>query len=434
MIKVLVDIVCTTIEIGLLAYIYHVFFGKVRVHNSLAIGFYVLLGCTLFLISYLELNLVPKMAFTLLLAIFPAVIYYNNILAKLFVGAVFWATQLSCEFMSWAFLSLITSNLHEPIVVHEIDNYIQGVFLSKAIAVLIIFLIASLKKQNKYYGQKKLLCAFFVLPIITTVSLNQLAYATAVLQTTRTHEKFLLVAAFMILANAILFYLFDRQMDAEKIRREYELITQRSELEKEYYSGLIRRDMEVSKINHDMKNHISFLQYQLESHNEELALKYLNELSQHMVYTKVRNTGNITIDAIINIKRDEAITDNIVLDVEVPAPIDVQSINEMELVIILANCLDNAIEAVKNVERALKAVKLFLQADENGLIISVTNPVQESVDVENLQSTKMGYGHGLGLKNIKNIIEKYEGNIQLKSEEKQFQIKIYIPQKDRTLV
>lgn len=275
MMAVAIDILCTIVEIGLLFYIFKVYFGEEKCGKWLTFILYFVLGCVMFFVSHMELALAPKMVCTFLIMLCPMFLYDNNWLAKVLVGTTLWAVQLSCEFFTWGFLSLITQNLHEPLVGHEIDNYIQGVFLSKSIAILVVYWIAAFKKQNKYYGHKKLLCAFMLLPMITTISLNQLAYATAFIQTKITHERFLLVALFMIGANALLFYLFDKQMDAERLRREYELLTLREKLQEDYYASLIQRDIEVSKINHDMKNHISFLRYQLEHNDIEIAKNYL---------------------------------------------------------------------------------------------------------------------------------------------------------------
>ena len=66
--------------------------------------------------------------------------------------------------------------------------------------------------------------------------------------------------------------------------------------------------------------------------------------------------------------------------------------------------------------------------DEGGISILVENPVSGEVNVNELRTTKADKeNHGLGLKNIKSIVQKYEGNFQIEIENQIFRVKIYLP-------
>lgn len=66
--------------------------------------------------------------------------------------------------------------------------------------------------------------------------------------------------------------------------------------------------------------------------------------------------------------------------------------------------------------------------DEGGISILVENPVVGKVDINELRTTKADKeNHGLGLKNIKSIVQKYEGNFQIEIENQIFRVKIYLP-------
>jgi len=349
--KLIVDIVCVLIEIGLLRYVYKAFFPQCRLEKKKELFLYLILTIVAFGVSHLEITTTQRMLCSLCIDIIPAIIYVEKRIVKIFVGALFFAVQISCELFSWAFLAFITGNIAENLDGHSLNNYIQGVFLSKSLAIAILYVISGFGKYNEYHGKQLLLCIYMIFPVIATLCLNQVAYATNLLQNEASHARFLLVAFFMMVINIALFYLFDKQMQAEKIRWEYQMVSLREHMQGEYYKSLIKRDLEVSKQYHDMKNHISFLKYQANEGNLVAIQEYLKALSDQIVMDKVNFTNQNTVNAILNIKTEQAKEKHIVLDIMVSKVFPLVRIADIDLVIVLANCLDNAIEAVEKIKK-----------------------------------------------------------------------------------
>lgn len=58
----------------------------------------------------------------------------------------------------------------------------------------------------------------------------------------------------------------------------------------------------------------------------------------------------------------------------------------------------------------------------------VENPVAEELTLDDLQTTKDEKDkHGFGIKSVKSIVEKYEGNFQIEVENQIFRVKIFLP-------
>ena len=133
-------------------------------------------------------------------------------------------------------------------------------------------------------------------------------------------------------------------------------------------------------------------------------------------------TNQTTINAILNIKNEQAKKKKITLEIVVPKDFILVKVTDMDLVIILANCLDNAIEAVEKIGQLdLQKIKIVILSDETGILIMIENPVLEKLDLNRLETTKNEKGkHGFGIKNIKSIVEKYEGNFQIEVENQLF--------------
>ena len=82
--------------------------------------------------------------------------------------------------------------------------------------------------------------------------------------------------------------------------------------------------------------------------------------------------------------------------------------------ILLSNLLDNAIrESEKVLKNTGKAdIHLKLECEDHKLIFAVRNPVTEKVEIENdTIKSKRGDHHGIGLLNVKAVVDKYGGDM-----------------------
>ena len=128
--------------------------------------------------------------------------------------------------------------------------------MSKALVTVITLFLASFKKQNDYYGKQGLLLVYMILPIITAISLTQVAYATELIKTDAAQVRFLCIAFAMIALNIALFFLLDRQMRMEKIKWQLKLAETRENMQQEYYTALVERDIEVSSMKVPMSRYL----------------------------------------------------------------------------------------------------------------------------------------------------------------------------------
>jgi sensor histidine kinase regulating citrate/malate metabolism len=125
-------------------------------------------------------------------------------------------------------------------------------------------------------------------------------------------------------------------------------------------------------------------------------------------------TENIDIDSILNFKIQEAAQQKIKIALDLSIP-EKMSIASFDLAIILGNLLDNAIEAVAEMEKE-RQIKTKINYDKGRLIILVENPYQgERVKVGNqyLTTNKESSQHGLGLENVKSVLQKYDGTMDI---------------------
>lgn len=179
---------------------------------------------------------------------------------------------------------------------------------------------------------------------------------------------------------------------------------------------------------HDYHNHLqSFKSYLAQGQIAELG-DYLNELEAELdsIDTLVKS-GNTMVDAILNSKLSLARKHEIDLNVKV-AVLATLPISDVDLCVILGNLMDNAIEACQQIPVGERWLRLYLDTQGEQLYLSIQNAAKEILDFNerNYISTKRG-DHGLGLKRVSLLVEKYQGFLNLQNEPGIFAVEVSVP-------
>ena len=102
----------------------------------------------------------------------------------------------------------------------------------------------------------------------------------------------------------------------------------------------------------------------------------------------------------------------------------------MDLYAILGNAIDNAIECVSQFDDKNKKVISVNVSSKNAFTIfqveNYSHEITSTVD-ELPTTTKNDIGHGFGLKSIKYIAKKYDGNMYWANNDGIFSLQIMIP-------
>jgi len=236
----------------------------------------------------------------------------------------------------------------------------------------------------------------------------------------RAFVPFFLVALFFM--NFIFFYIQDRAALAEMEKKKGELTSQ----EKEYYFAqselMVDTVVTVKGMRHDMKLHLATLKDYIVNDPAEAVdyVEYLMEgISKSEVYS---DTGNVALDSIINYKLKDAKDKGIQVDLKIFAPVTI-GIETPDIVVIIGNLLANAIDAVSKVED--KSINLQIVHQKGNLLIKVENSF-DGVVKKGFETTKVGDGHGYGLKNVGKSVEKYQGKMDVEVTRDVFQVTVLL--------
>lgn len=183
---------------------------------------------------------------------------------------------------------------------------------------------------------------------------------------------------------------------------------------------------QIRALKHDMKNHTLVILSYLEENRVKEAKDYAGEILDKLnkMYTYV-NVGNSLLNYIMNNKLSSAKAQG----VEIKAEIENLAFDYMDSVdfsALLNNLLDNAILGA--LESQDKKLEVQVMKKKGFDIITVKNSIHESVLESNPEfvSTKEEPGHGYGLKQIRSVVDKYQGAVDIYEKNKMFIVSIML--------
>lgn len=237
-------------------------------------------------------------------------------------------------------------------------------------------------------------------------------------------RKLIIFAIFVMIAMSIvLLTLYFRLQHYHFLLQQTNYINQKMlELEKQHYHDLRQKNIDLRAFRHDYNSHITAM-HGLAADNDLFGLKkYVKQLSDVKEFLHDWNTNHPVADAIVNYFYEHLPADT-TFQQEGKFPEHI-FVTDSDLCVVLSNLLKNATEAVgKQPEQDERKIYILIYANEEYLSITVENtslPVPQK-QLELLTTTKTDtLNHGLGLKNIRTIVEQYQGSLNLQYKDNLF--------------
>ncbi len=181
---------------------------------------------------------------------------------------------------------------------------------------------------------------------------------------------------------------------------------------------------------HEYKNQLLTISHMLEQGEVSQTLDYVQGLTGEIAKELERiYTGHPTVDAILNMKRQEALNRGIHINFMCSDLKDVR-LTEEEIIILLGNLLDNAMEAAEACESG-RNIQVRMVREERQMVITVKNPCDKQPLWEEgriVTSKPDGENHGFGLEIVQDIVERYDGSFAIRAEGDYVTASVLIPE------
>ena len=210
-----------------------------------------------------------------------------------------------------------------------------------------------------------------------------------------------------------------RQYDNQILKRKLDIYGNQIEV-------ILESEKKLKNIRHDMKHHINEIKILCMQAKKTELLKYLNEMTYFIEDSKqIVSSGNADVDSLLNYMLKNA--KDVLKEVNVICKLPEHMHHSFDINIILGNLLENAIEASKKSEE--KKLNLNISYSKGILSIFISNSYNGEIkeNEKGLLTTKQKKNeHGIGLKSVNQIVEKYNGIMSTLYNENMFHVKLLL--------
>ncbi len=237
-------------------------------------------------------------------------------------------------------------------------------------------------------------------------------------------DWYIIIYMVIMLASAVIeyeltAYQIDKKVSEEKILVLQEERNQRLQKQLSIYES---NEQTIRKYKHDVRHFHRVLVGYLQDHEYEKAVAYLNEIDEMLEQvTAVSFCDNAVVNEICTIYASQCqkLKFKPRFKVSVPKYIPME---ETDLTSLVANALENAVEAQNQVEEGKRAIQVEIGYDGKKLKLMTKNPYAvETVFKENgLPMSTREVQSGIGTEQIRSVAEKYGGVASFTQEDGQF--------------
>lgn len=354
----------------------------------------------------------------IVMCILAAVMQKGSVGRKLLIGVLVFSITVMAECISCIALAA-SAGTDINTVITDADFYALQLILSRSINMFCCVVI--ILRAGKRIGSEH--TELINMTVIFAAAAGMLIEIMLVTAAAQLHEFMnsgmtVFVCMVLVIVNCgIMFYLYAAlrmQKDEEVTRR---LLEQQMQSQVRHFDEMLQSQTELRAVRHDMKNHMLALRAYLKSGEYTKGLAYIDRLDVKINGGGVRETGNIVIDTIISAKKSAAEQKNIRFESSIAIPENLD-INASDICVVLGNALDNAIEACEKLDGE-KYIRFNLVYSSGTLMCEIANPIRSKN--HSLATTKADKAnHGIGLGNIKAVLESYDCVYDISQENSEF--------------
>lgn len=370
-----------------------------KIVELFSFGAFYVLNTSLFLVFHLAwLNLGNNVIGTSLLIL----LYTRSWKTNLFASASINLVNMGCDV-----LTTLT------FVNYEDGHYYNQVYA--AIAVFLIFIcelviekIVDIQGDKENVNHISLICV----PICSILLLYFLVYSQSA-----NRLGISIVSFGLLMINFLMFYVYRLLVHSVEQKYEAEMFRQKTATYANQLDIIKESQDKFKALRHDLKHHINELKLLADRSGNLEIKKYISDMESFVQNPKeLVSSGELEIDSVLNymLQKAKQRLDTVNVIVQIPDKMK----HSFDINVLMGNLLENAIEAARQTEEKFMAVKM--QYKKGVLFIYVENSFSnEQLEKakqrgkQNFTSKKISEKHGIGLKNVRRIVDENQGTMEI---------------------
>lgn len=240
----------------------------------------------------------------------------------------------------------------------------------------------------------------------------------------------LVTSVILLLINIDIFYLYDSLIDMFSAKQERNLIQNQNEAYQNQLKLMQHSQMTVRCLKHDMDNHILKMQDLLANENYKDLKDYLSDTKKYIdIDKKIIDSGNESVDSTLNYKLARLSSMNVKTDFDVSIPSSL-GISSFDMNIVISNLVDNSLEALELLSDTEQKRMSISMKYKQGYVKIVIGNTFDGILPNGIKTKKQDYrSHGIGLKSVERIVEKYGGILKTEVSKKWFEALVLMYEK-----
>ena len=347
-----------------------------------------------------------NLVFYILINVLYGYLCFNlNIKKSLFYGFILTLVGVIWEVaVEFALISLLDKDFF-VYVYGDITSILVATLCKGLLFISVLILSRFIVKDGTF----KAPLSFFIYPLALMITLCVFFYICAYCGVNKQGQMALaIIALILIVPTTLLFLIYQRNIEKENELFRLKNEMDKAETEKTYYDILDKQNQDLRIYAHDAKNHLAAIR----SLNTNPQIEeYLNKMTEGLAtYSKVSRSGNHSLDVIIN----RYITECSIKDVKFTFDTrlkNLEYVEDYDLVTILGNLLDNALESAEKSENREITLTTDFRNTYDVLIVTNNCDTAPKTSKDKLITTKNDKKlHGIGLKSVAKTLAKYNGD------------------------
>lgn len=378
----------------------------------LVYGSYFLINTTFYLMFHIAwINILSNLFGISLMLL----LYTKSIKKIIFVSSTIYLINMGCDTITILFASYNGRQQENPFY-----SVITVFFIF--ICELISERIVSYRKNNDVVHS---------LPIITVPLISMMLIFFEIYIKTKPDFELVIISIGLLAINFLVLYLYNMLSKTFAQKYDNQILREKLKIYSNQIDIILQSNDEVKTLRHDMKHHLNELKLLAMKGNSVAIENYIDEMYDYIHNpNEIVSSGNLEIDSVLNYMLQKGRKDLLIVNTKIQIP---ESINHsFDIIVILGNLLENAIEASSQTDE--KLLNVSIQLKQGVLKIEIENSFnslslkekREKGRTSLLTTKKEKREHGIGLKSVQKIVEKYNGIIHIHKQNNRFHVELIL--------
>ncbi len=402
--------------------------GESKVKNILAFSISVLLLFTManyFTFNEMTLNHLDSIITIIVMLVYSICFLKGELYLRIIIPIIAFGLNMLISYMNIFVMSTFGDVPFEDAITFSTSFRYMYLSVTNLLYLVALLILLRIGKRKIQVVSKTEIAAFVIVAVaLYAGSLSTMLIDKQLVKNNAILPYVAVVFCSLFVSTGVFWFLLMKISRDNQVKTELLLSKQREEM---YQNSVIASNEYIKKtteIKHDMNNNLHSIYRLIDNGQYDDAKRLCVDSSESIakVYTPI-NTDNPTLNAILNVEIEKARQNDISFSYTVTDSLSF--VSSTDVVSIIGNLCDNAIEYLSSVDRSQRKMTLEITVRNDYRIILCRNTILSSVLSVNpdMKTTKNDETlHGKGLSILRGIAEKYNGTLGYKENDNYIEV------------